>query len=498
MTFNKVKWLIPFAVLLVLILSLLAGCGREEVKYEYTEEYVDILMIGGNSKLISQNMQVTTVGENKFYFERWISEEDRADYIKSQMEIFDLLAKNGIEAEGLKIYVLPDIVNYVMKPADSMFIIPESGGTVDQIRLTLQLIFGEYTNYGYVYSLSEHMAGQLRRRGDAEFSLDESVFKEKPELLNLVYPCFSSEYYAESDIESCKALSRKILGKTSNAYGGEGEFLSALDEYIGQRKTDLKRSYLEFAFGDGDRPLKIRTRFLQVFLDEDYVGSCPLTEKSVLDDPMFNFRNMLRFFEFADSDIADVRMRFGFEDDYRIPVYVQDINQGFPQGGDVAGIFYPNEVKIVAESIYTLTHEYTHYIDCLVDKSNADDNWCTEVLACYFGKNMSYAERLAIAKSGDRDVWTVEQLSELLGQPYDSAEDEIMFLSIMNAYEENPRYSVTGLYNGRLSFGNYFVTSYGEQAFIECMLSPGSAKRIIGCSVNDVLDDWCDWLENWR
>lgn len=486
------------AVLLLFVLNMLLICAvgcEERITYEYTDEYVNILMLSGNSTLICQDMQVTEAEGNKYYFDRWVSLDDRADYIKNQKKIFDLLSKNGIKATGFSIYVLPDATNQAVGSKSSMYISVSSSGTVDQINLTLQMIFGEYTNYGYIFSLSDHMAGKLRWRGYGDFELNESLFSGKPELLNLAYPCFTTDYYGESEISACKALSKHILSKMPDAYGGEEEFLSALDGYIKEKSFDVKRSYLTFAFGDADCLLKIKTEFLEVFLDEDYEGSCMLTEKSIAEDPMFNFKNMIDFWELADSDIADVRSRFDFHDDYTVPVFAQDINRGLPQGGDIAGLFVPNGLKLILEDVYTITHEYTHYIDHCVDEDNTDDNWCTEVLACYFGKNMSYIERLVRAESGDENVWTVEQLSEFLGTPYDSVEDEILFMSIMNAYEENPKYAVTGLYNGRLSFGNYFALTYGEEAFIKCMLTPASARSIIGCTVNDVLDNWVKWLE---
>ena len=111
---------------------------------------------------------------------------------------------------------------------------------------------------------------------------------------------------------------------------------------------------------------------------------------------------------------------------------------------------------------------------------------------------MSYVERVVRAISGDPNVWTIEQLSKLVGSKYDNVDDEIMFMNIMNAYEEKPKYALITLYNGRLSFGCYFVDTYGEDAFIKCMLSPSSSNSIIGCTIDQVVNDWCIWLEQFK
>jgi hypothetical protein len=42
------------------------------------------------------------------------------------------------------------------------------------------------------------------------------------------------------------------------------------------------------------------------------------------------------------------------------------------------------------------------------------------------------------------------------------------------------------------------VETYGEEVFIQCMQNPNAAPMLIGCSVDDVVDDWCAWLEQFR
>ena len=54
------------------------------------------------------------------------------------------------------------------------------------------------------------------------------------------------------------------------------------------------------------------------------------------------------------------------------------------------------------------------------------------------------------------------------------------------------------LYNGRLSFGYYFVETYGEKAFIECMMAPEDCEKIVDYDIDTVVADWCVWLEQFR
>ena len=305
----------------------------------------------------------------------------------------------------------------------------------------------------------------------------------------------------ENELSSVKNLAVKILGQMQNPFAGESEFQKLVDKYANDNSLDYHKTYLSFAYGGKNCPLKIKTKYLDIYLDSDYQGSCTLTEQSILDDPMFNFQNLIDFWEYVDFDLAEVREQFGFNDSNIISVYVQELNIGIAQNGEAAGYFHitVDGPQILMEDIYTITHEYTHYIDFSMDKNLNDDiDWCSEVLACYYGKNMAYVERVVRAISGDPNIWTIEQLSKLVGSKYDNVEDEIMFMNIMNAYEERHKYALMTLYNGRLSFGYYFVETYGEQAFIDCMFAPSKCESLVGVVIYSVVDDWCVWLEQFK
>ncbi len=506
---NK-NYLLKLCFGFVLLVMFLSACSNNtnnksedvgNITYSYVQEFVRISDLFGEGWLINGNLAVTEDENNNYYFDNNIPENLRATYINNQKKIFSVLTENGVEVEQSNIYVLSGIQDRSVKSDNSMYIDVSSSGNISQINATLQLVLGEYTNYGYIYSLSNYIAEKFNWNVDKSATLNESVFHENKNLLNLVYPCYSNKYANQEQISACQALANEILSCMSNPFAGQEEFKRQLDEYILKENFECDRTNLVFAFGGDNCPLKIRTDYLEVYLNSDYRGSCLLTEKSLNDDPMFNFQNLIDFWEYVDSDLSEVRKQFGFNDSNVISVYVQELNIGIAQNGEAGGYFHVtvDGPQILMEDIYSITHEYTHYIDFCMDKNLNDDiDWCSEVLACFYGKNMSYVERIVKANSGDPNVWTIELLSNLIGSVYDSVDDEIMFMNIMNAYEEKPKYALMTLYNGRLSFGCYFVDTYGEDAFIECMLSPNSSNSIIGCSIDKVVNDWCIWLEQFK
>ena len=235
----------------------------------------------------------------------------------------------------------------------------------------------------------------------------------------------------------------------------------------------------------------------EIYLDSEYEGSCTLSEESKAADPLFHLTPMIGFLESVDDRLTELRELFACTDTALLPVYMQPVQQIFSATGkNYGGMYYPcgGNSYVEASSIYVLTHEYVHYLDDLT--GTGDDSWCGEVLAVYYQKDMTYLSRCVSAGFGASI--TIEWLTEIIGQPYDSVEDEILFQHIMTAHEENPRYSLISLYNGRLSFGDYFVQTYGEPVFIDCMLQPEKTILHTGFTMDEIVEQWCGWLEQFK
>ena len=502
--------LIFVTVIMLLLFVTLSACGngkenqpaQENLSLEYSQEYVRTKELCGSGWLINKTLDVTTYQNNKYYFDESVDGNVRNDFVVNQKEICEVLRDNNIIAENISFYIINGIDNYAVSSENSVYIDISKSGLAEQVELALEVLLGEYTNYGYIYALSQHICTQLSWQNEANVEIDINVLKNDPYLLNLSYPCFSEDYATDIEISMVKGVAMKALSQMTDAFSGESEFEASVQKYADDNSLDFYKTYLSFAYGGKNCPLKIKTRYLDIYLDSDYEGSCILTEQSVLDDPMFNFDKMIEFWEYADEDMSAVREKLGYSGEYMIPVYVQDINMSFTDGSSYAGLFQQvsDGCEILLENIYVITHEYTHFLDYSTDKSNSDDeNWCGEVLACYYGKNMAYLDRVVRANSGYDDVLSIDDLSRLIGgKPYQSVDDEILFQNVMTAYTEKPKKSVVWEYGGRLSFGVYFVETYGEQTFIDCMLTPSSTTSLIGKSLDEIIDDWCLWLEQFK
>ncbi|MBQ4064750.1 MAG: hypothetical protein IJD10_01475 [Clostridia bacterium] len=490
--------------LLILFLSL-CNCSSmtetEEPVFTYTDVYVRIEDEGNSSWLVNGYMSSTNYNEIQYCFSSDVPENVRIDLIKKQNTLMQFLKKQGLTCDGFSLYLLKGIQSRYDESESALYLDDSAQGSVHHILLTLKAIFGEFTDFGYLYALSCRVASELGWERVVSATFDPMVFENSPLLLNLVYPCFSEAYATTEQIEACKALSIKLLDNLENVYEGPEIFQAEVLRYADSKNIDFHKSYLTFSYGGSHCPLKVRSRYLDIALWSNYEGSCTLTEKSIKEDPMFCFENMVEFLEFTDNDLTEIRRRFDYNEDGLISVTVCSINIVMNGGDAYGGYFVPSDQgsTISLADIYAISHEYTHYLDYLCDEDSTDDvNWCAEVLAVYFGKNMSYRERLVRGESGAEDVYTVDILSRIIGRPFDDTDDEILFQTVMTALQDNPRYQLISLYNGRLSFGWFFAATYGEDALIRCMMCPSDTKSVIGCRMDDVVDSWCLWLKNFK
>lgn len=483
------KRLFFFLLALLTVAACFTGCEIYP-EYEYTDDYVRVEDPCGQGWLISTTVNKTEVDGVTYRFEREISQKDRAVFIDRQTKICRVLADNGISVEGLNVYVLRDVVGRSVGKVSSAYMDDGCLQSAEQIRLTLEALLGEYTNYGYLYALSQHIAGTLGWDRDSAFPENKQVFLDTPLRLNLFFPCFTEAYSSLEQINACKALSVKLISRMSNPYAGEGVFASKIKDYAKSEDIDFSPTYLSFAFGGGFCPVKMRTEHMEMYLDSEYEGSIKLSELTKADDAMFNLEALVPYLEYADDEIKAVKRDFGDESDTLMPVYVKPLNIKAPGGFDYGGVFYAvSKPYIELGNIYEISLVFSLYLNYCAGPSELD--WCANVLASYHGAGMSYfSTRLIAEYDGSLDA-----ISNIIGEPYNSVEDHFALHHWLNLYNnaDKLKYSVTGLPDGHFSFSYYFVGTYGERNFIDVMIDPEICPARTGRTVEQILDDWCAW-----
>lgn len=486
---------------LLLLALLLSGCSEStpaqttdpQPQYTFEEVYLRIMEPYGTGFILSGKAWQTTVGEHTYDFHPSISEEDRCAFITAQEELCAYLQDHSLSSSGLTFRLFQDYVNRTESDNALAFYGTQTVQSWEQILTTVQTVMGDYTNYGYLYALANHIAGEL---GWSQDSTPSESAIATPELLNLVYTCFDETYTDAPSIAACKALSRELLSGMEDIWSEE-QFLQARLDYAEANGIDFTPTYLVFAYNSDSCPLKFQTRYLEIFRDQTYVADFSYKEGLIDEDFLADTQQIIETFQWLDDQLTVLRDHFDIADDYIVPVQLMDqlpeMNSYYFENGGLY-VPYTDAPMIYTTSLSVMAHEYTHHIYYCLTGGEYDpeyESWQNEAIAHYFTVSSAYEDYLLYATKVDPDF--MDTLKYVLREAYDEPSDYIKYLRRIMRYEENPQYQYYLKYYNDLcpAFGEYFVRTYGEETFINCMLAASKTEEYTGKTMDQILEDWC-------
>ena len=378
-------------------------------------------------------------------------------------------------------------------------------GSWEQALTTLQAALGDYTNYGYLYALADHVCAELDWERAESPSVAESGFAYRAELLNLVYPCFDEFYTSRNNIERCKALAIELLQSMDDPFAGEEAFVSAIEGYAAAQGIDFAPTHLRFAYNGESCPMKLLTQRMEVFRDRSYDSDSMYKSGVITEDPMASVSGMVEAFEDFDRRLAVIADKLMVSEPeivtvqmiYPLPENLASIY--FAEGG--LYVNYQAGPMIHTTTLNVLAHEYTHYLYDLASRETnespaggyydpAYESWMNEAVAYYLTLKDDFQLRKLQAENGIGA--SLELIAQLIGEEYDEPSDEVLFIraALLEAEHPYPYYLKT-TNDACAAFGEYFVRTYGEKEFLGCMLYPSYAEAFIGVTLEQVVDDWC-------
>lgn len=489
-----------FFVVALAVCLLCSGCSlfSQSDKYEYSEVYLRVSEPYGLEFLISGNVNQTVVGNHTYQFDTSISKEDRADFITGQEKLCELLDSHGVSAAGLTFRILADYTNWTDSENNVAYFGLNTMSTWAQALTTVQVSLGDYTNYGYLYALANQIAAEL---GWQQETVDETSINKlalDSSLLNLVYPCFDEAYTDAENIAVCKATAKKLLSGLENTWSEE-EFLQARQDYAQTRGIDFQPTYLTFAYYSKSCPLKFRTRYLEVFKDYTYEQDYYVTVGYVLEDYFISTDKIIQTFHWLDEKLVDLRNTFGVEKTELTSVQLKsDVGGQATLSAKGVYEFNKDSCTIRAKTIHCLAHEYVHYLYWL-SGGTADpayEQWINEVVAHYYAMAGGFEDYCLIGANADPE--RLDAIEKLIGEDYDEPSDYIKFTRKVIRKRENVQYPyyLKTEYILCPAFGSYFICTYGEETFLDCMLAPSKVKELTGKTMDEIIDDWCLNMED--
>ena len=497
-----------FLIFMVFVITLCTACQSEpaietthnDLEITYEEVYMRIVEPYGSGFVLQGNMLRAVIGEHTYEFESTISETSRAMFVKNQEQLCIFLNKNGVSTAGLTFRILENHSNWTDSEIQTAYYGVDCAKSWEQVLTTIQVCLGDYTNYGYLYALSNRIATALQWICDDTPLKNGEVFVDVPNLLNLVYPCFSEKYCDINSVDACKALAVELLDNTENIWSEE-EFLRARVEYSQLNGIDFQPTYLTFGHYSQSCPLKLQTKYLEIFMDKTFRASNEFLDGYIKEDYMADLGSFIRTFEWLDRQLTNYRDIFAVTEDVCVPVHLtNELPSGYLSVDlDFGGLFVSSgdSSKIYATTATCLAHEYVHYLfwQCGGTDDSAYQTWHTEVVARYYTLAGAFEQRKLISTSGQGA--SIELIESLIGQAYDEPSDEVRFIRCALRTEDVQYLSFLKTnYQACAAFGEYFVRAYGENVFLNSMMYPSRVEEFTGLSMDEVVEAWIADMRN--
>ena len=484
-----------FGFLFLLLVPFLTSCHR--ARYTYQNAYVRTEEPYGTEFVLNGAIIEAVVGDQVYEFEATVPIAQREAFIDAQEELNAYLKTKGLEVRPLTYRVLPDYPNRSESEADLAYYGVATHHTQAQIVTTLQALWGDYVNYGYLYGLSGLICNELGWTPEEKTAVDSMAFMGQKELLNLVYPCFDTAYTAKGAIQACKDLSLQIVAAMERPFAGAGEgeaaFRKGVLRYAEEEGYAFIPSEIRFAYNGRGCPLKIRTQYLEVFKDSTYIAD-PLYRLGYLGKDYFTTVNLMTTnLDQLDQQIAELHEKFGVAQEKVISVQMMDrLPEAVESSADyeIAALYYEEGEVILCRAFKSALHEYIHYLYSRIAPWGSDaaqEAWQSECLAYYYALPNEAEEA---------SLWLPQTLSEAeykaLMPDGHLAPETWLWIRQQSLLErdETPLYQLKTANTACAAFADYFIGEYGEEAFCNSMFYPSRVKEFTDCTMEQILTKW--------
>ena len=330
---SKIKLL----VWLLAALACLAGCGGNEnalapvtpieESYELAAKnqvYARPAMTNTDRRLDS----LTLTLEDGFYFCITTDTEKATEFINAQRTLLQFLADSSVETRKLRYYAVDYDDSFSDSESNKAYIALSHVKSYRQVLVTLQTLWGDYTDYGYIYhaanAIAAHLGWQTATVEAVEQSTLDTFFVENPDALNLVYPCFTTTYADEETVQNCYALSSQLFEKidlrealTKPIDEQVNDFRALVDAYAQELSVTFERQKNGYAYYGEYLPLKIMTTYAKLVVEHDFVDADRANREKFGEQPVDYFSDYQSIFETANKineEISSAVAYFGLEE----------------------------------------------------------------------------------------------------------------------------------------------------------------------------------------
>jgi len=511
------------------LLMLFSGCTTSEslapvtpLKESY--ECSAISRVYSHPAMLTVERQVEYLSlaiDDGWFFCATAASEEADEFINAQRTLLQFLRDSDVETAKLNYYAMDTDDSFSESDKKRAHIALSCTKSYQQVLVTLQTLWGDYTDYGYLYAVSNAIAMHLGWQTDAIEEVEQTAlntfFAENPAALNLLYPCFTTAYASEETVRNCKVLSKQLVKKINLREAlakpideQVNDFRALVDVYAQELSVTFSRQESSYAYYGKYIPLKISTPYVQHFIDRDYDDAVRIIQEELGDnswDYFSDYRSIFTTIDIINEEIASSVTHFDMEEEVGIVAMnwlsAESAAKLSVKDGDyyLSNYYTPTYEdlsfagRIYLTQINAYLHEYFHHLDFTMNHK-LDHSWQAQAFAelgrarslhghRYFEWDFLYDE---IMKGLFLDCFGREYQSGL--RDYYEAHDFLCYIT--NSYEFS---YYDGIY-AMNSFTYYLLDLYGEDAVYQILWLPETVETVTGKTWEELEDDWQQHLVN--
>lgn len=493
------------------VLTVLSGCTPDnysitpiEESYEYSTDsgyYVQPAAVDG----WAEKDALTTTTEDGTFFCFTADTAQADNFINAQRTLLHLLRDNGLETGELESYATDYEYCFSESSDKAAYVALSSVRTWQQVLVTLQALWGDYTEYGYVYAMSNAIAEKLGWETDPTPAVEKAALKtffaENPEAVNLLYPTFTTEFASEETVNSCKALSVALFEKISwrKALAKPiaeqlEEYYALVSDYAEKLSIPFTRQTCGYAYYGENVKLRIMTTYAELIIDSNYKD----VKENLYGDYFSNYVSIFQTAKVIDNEIATAVEYFNLEDEAGVMTIKfldneDDASQKFLTGH--RGMYYLSTQTAYVASIEPYLHEYYHHIEYLITQGNVR-SWQAQAF-CDIGRAHSQYAQLPYESTFTQYEPGIELFYACTGRAYQPGRDDFYEAMDILCYI-NDYYLLeyeTGAESTN-SISRYLIDLYGEDEVYNLMLFPETVEDVTGKTWEELAAEWEQHIRN--
>lgn len=497
--------------LLCAVLSLaapLTGCiGQEESgitepqTYEYDVKNAFYPRPSFSNEGTRLDALTTATEDGTFYC--FTQDQTQADaFLHAQTELLSFLKAHGVELRKLHFYGVDYEDNFSEHSKNTAHIAFSSMGSWQQVLVTLQTLWGDNVEYGYLYALSNAVAAELGWTtdpvADTKQSDMDAFFAANPDAIGLLYPTFTTDFASQETVDCCKAMSLRLFEEADLNEALASDIETQLEQhherlrsYAASISVPYAPQTIGYSYYGEFLPLRIQTTYAEMIVDADFKDNTSGESGDWYGDYWGDYASIYETASVIDREIQDTVAYFGLEDEAgMVQMHWLSSESALQRFGKPMANYYISPYQeVVVTMMQAYAHEYHHHIQHIFSP-DTDLVWQSQAF-CEIGRSKSYYGRLPWDAAFVQLDHFASLFHDFTGRAYEPGTDDYFeaYDILCYCFED---YELDYL-NGRNpinSFSRYLMDRYGEGETMDLMLYPDTVESVTGKSWDTLQLEW--------